>query len=225
MDSRQPLRLTVGCAVATLLVAAAFVCAVLLMPLKDRQRLYVRAFGDTEYAPGYDERAFEAIAIGATYAEVIAALGSPLSDDPKEPSFSMLYASGPSDSFARSSNVDELLSYTCFDFSGEEKLDRVFGQRAVATGPSSAQIEMDFKPSGRNHLRIDEHEASRLIAARSTPADIEARYGRPTATYRNASVRWLKYSRSPSGSDYEQRWIGLDRDGRVCFKRAEAYFD
>ena len=208
-----------------LLTFVALVVAVLLMPLADRQRLYIRTFGDTEYAPGYDERAFEAIAIGATYAEVIAVLGSPLSDEATEPSFSMLYASGPSESFARSRNVDELLSYTCFDFRGGEQLGRVFGQLAVATGSGSGQMEVDFKPMGRNHLGIDEREAERLFAAKSRPAAIEARYGAPTATYRDDSVRRLKYSRSPSSSSYEQRWIGLDRDGRVCFKLSEAYFD
>jgi len=218
-------RVVFGCSLAALLTFVALVATVLLMPLADRQRLYLRAFGDTEYAPGYDERAFEAIAIGATYAEVIAALGSPLSDEATEPSFSMLYASGSSGSFARSRNVDEPLSYTCFDFSGDEKLGRVFGQLAVATGPGSAQIELDVNGTGRNHLGVTGSEQARLIAARSTAADIEARYGRPTATYRNNSVRRLKYSRSPSSSSYEQRWIGLDCDGRVCFKRAEAHFD
>jgi hypothetical protein len=218
-------RVVFGCSLAALLVFAAFLGALVLTPTPDLQRLYLSAFGDTEYAPGYSERAFDDLPLGATYAEVIAALGPPLSEEPTQARVALLYASGPSDSFARTGQVAELVSYTRFEFGDGERLTAVSGQLAAVTGLASAEIELDVSGNGRNHLKVDGSERERLIAAQSRPADIEARYGPPTATHRNESVRWLKYSRSPSSSSYEQRWIGLDRDGRVCFKRAEAYFD
>ncbi|MBL8802726.1 MAG: hypothetical protein JNN27_12060 [Planctomycetes bacterium] len=218
-------RVVTGCSIAASLAFAAFLAVLVLTPTPDLQRLYLSAFGDTEYALGYSERVFDELPLGATYAEVTAALGPPLSEEPTEARVALLYASGPSDSFVRTGQVAELVSYTRFEFGDGERLSAVSGQLATVTGLASAEIELDVSGNGRNHLKVDGSERERLIAAQSRPADIEARYGPPTATYRNDAVRWLKYSRSPSGSDYEQRWIGLDRDGRVCFKRAEAYFD
>ncbi len=218
-------RLVIGGLLAAVLAFVALVAAMLRAPLSTRQHLFVSAFGDTEYAPGYSERAFEQLLLGATRADVITALGPPFGEHSVQPVHFVLYADQPADDFAETGSLRGIERYTCLLFDSEGKFESMFAQISLRTGLGSWTTQLDTDGTGANPLRVDARQIETWKNAGATPAEIQARFGPPTATHRNDTVRWMQYSRSPSDGDYQRRWIGLDRDDRVCFKRAEAYCD
>ena len=129
------------------------------------------------------------------------------------------------DAFAATGAIHELRAYTRFEFDREGRLASMRGQLVLERGLTSGKILRDSSGAGKNHLGVTAQQLEQWKAQRANRSDIEARFGPPTAVHRHDAVRWMEYSRSPSSSSYLRRWIGLDGEGRFCFKLAEAHAD
>lgn len=214
--------------VATIVVALAVVAGVIFVgPHELLLRVYLAATEDTEYAPGYSERAFRAVELGDAEAEVLAALGEPLSERVGEPSTTWLYADGGHGRFeARGHYPDIRHSFTTLHFHEDGTFDYAFGQ---LSGSSEAGLLRTTLTSttgdGANTLGLSDSQVEELRASGATTVELEARFGPPDAVHRSDVVRWLVYSHSPGSHNYRQRLLGVDRDGRVCEKVSEPWWD
>ncbi len=181
---------------------------------------------DSEFAPGYSESAFRRVAAGDSEASVRAALGAPLSDFSAEPFIAWLYAPDPQPDFPATGQADPTVSYTVIRFGEDGRFAGGFGQIAHGSsgGLLGAQITLSYG-DGVNSLALKNAEIERLKAEKATPEQIEARFGAPIARFESLAARWLQYSRSPGSKNYRLRLIGIDREGRVCSKRRELYWD
>lgn len=187
--------------------------------------LLVDVFGDTEFAPGYDEKAFAALPLLADETAVRAALGAPLAERAVEPGTRWLYANGDAPDFATTGEVKGPLSCTILEFDGGGTFVGAHGQLGRG-GPGSSQIDLDPAARlGRNHLGIDGTTVDRLRERRATLADLESMFGKPQAERTSTAVREWFYSRSPSSTHHHIRSLGLDSAGRLCWKRRGVYWD
>lgn len=182
---------------------------------------------DTEYAPGFSERAFRKIQLGDTEATVRATLGAPLRIDDAKPYVSWLYGPAPAPEFeADGTYPDVRFSFTAIRFDENGTFDGAFGQISRRSGTSllgaSATVSIG---DGANTLSLTKAEVEKLKAAKTTPGQIAARFGKPQASFESRVAKWLVYSRSPGSRNYRQRLIGTDRDGNVCRKVSEIYWD
>jgi hypothetical protein len=185
----------------------------------------VDVFGDTEYAPGYDEAAFAALVPGTDESAVLAALGAPLAMREREPGTRWLYANGDAPDFAVTGEVAGPLSFTILEFDGGGTFVGASGQLGSG-GPGRSQIELDpLARNGRNHLGLDGAAIDPLRERRATRTDLEAMFGKPHAEQKSTAVRELLYSRSPTGTHHHIRSLGIDAAGQVCWKRRGIYWD
>jgi len=185
----------------------------------------VDAFGDTEYAPGYDEAVFAALAPGTDESVVLSALGAPLRKRDLSAGTRWLYANGDAPEFATTGEVAGPLSYTILEFDGGGTFVGAYGQIGSG-GLGSSQIDLDPSArTGRNHLGLDATTVDQLRQRRATFADLERRFGTPRAVRTSTALREWFYSRSPTSNHYHIRSLGIDDAGKVCWKRLGVYWD
>lgn len=216
----------------TLLGAAALVLGLataLTRPRGGGQGLFaelvVDVFGDTEYAPGYREDGFTAVAPGTDEKVVLATLGPPLTVRSVEPGTRWLYANGDAPDFATTGEVVAPLSYTVLEFDGSGTFVGAHGQLGRG-GPGSSQIDLDPAARlGRNHLGLDGTAVDRLRERRATFGDLESQFGKPRAVRTSTAVREWFYSRSPTSTHHHVRSLGIDAAGKVCWTRRGVYWD
>ena len=214
-----------GLSIAIVLaVCAALLAAVLYVgPAKILGDFIMRVTEDTQYAPGYSERAFQQIGVGDTEAAVKAALGAPLSESKAEPYVSWLYAPDAHPDFEASGRYPDMrFSFTEIKFDQERAFLGAFGQISYGSGGGSGSGAWG---DGVNTLGITQAQIDEFKSAKATTKEIEAKYGKPNAAYESHVVRWLTYSTSPGSKNYRLRAIGIDRDGKVCRKQSEFYWD
>jgi hypothetical protein len=185
---------------------------------------------DTEYAPGYSERAFRRVRVGDTDVSVQGALGLPLTETPAVPSVRWLYTPdlGPVRDFEETGAYPDMrFSFTVIEFGEDGVFADVFGQ--VSHGTSSTLLgasgHATILADGANTLSLSNAEIEKLKSERATAADLEAQFGKPQAIYESKAMRWLHYARSPASKNYRQRLIGIDRDGKVSDKVDEIWWD
>ncbi len=178
---------------------------------------------DTEYAPGFSESAFRKIKIGDTEASAKAAIGAPLAGHPSEAYILWIYSSKPQPDFASLGHSDPLTEFTIFDFELDGTLKGAIGQ--LIPTPPKGNLYTSAIGDGQNSLSLSDAAIKALVTVGTTTADIEAKHGKPTAIYHSPTVRWLVYSRSPSGSNYVLRWVGIDKSGKVSALRSQRYLD
>lgn len=169
---------------------------------------------DTEYAPGYSERAFDRIEIGDSHESVLAALGEPLSSRPSKPYVRWIYSADDQRSFARDGSRRG--TYTEFWFRPEGRLEFVTGQTSTSPG-------IVLFGNGANHLGLRDEEIRALDGA--STGQIRDRFGAPRAIYEYRATTVLSYSRSPSSGNFHLRQVGLDSRGRVVHILRSVYFD
>lgn len=187
--------------------------------------LVVDVLGDTEYAAGYGEAAFAAVAPGTDESAVLATLGEPFATRSLEPGTRWLYTNDDAPDFAATGEVAGPLSYTVLEFDRGGTFVGASGQLGKG-GLGSSQIDLD--PSarrGRNHLGLDGTAVDRLRERRATRSELEQRFGKPRAAWTSTAVRELFYSRSPTSTHHHIRSIGIDDAGKVCWTRRGVYWD
>ena len=169
---------------------------------------------DTEYAPGYAARAFDAVRLGDTREAVVSRLGEPLSSHDTEPYRKWIFSDDHQPTFAESGTGDG--TYTTFTFDGSGRVSHVSGQTAL----SAYTIRMG---DGENFLKLKNEAIQRILG--ETEDGIRARFGQAVAVYDYRASKVLDYSRSPSSSNYHLRKLGLDRDGKVVHIWKSIYWD
>ncbi|NNE94027.1 MAG: hypothetical protein HKN23_20450 [Verrucomicrobiales bacterium] len=188
-------------------------------PQRVLQDLYFLIESDTEYASGYSEKAFETIRIGDPEPDVIAALGAPLDKYLLDPYRKLIFSKQEQPDFAQSAEANWQSSYTVFEFK-KGVLESVYGQQFRGQNPNRSYT-MDL----RNSLGLSDTAIEKLKSDKTTEAQIEALYGKPAAIFESTATSRLRYSRSPSSSNYRLRIIDVDAKGRVCRIRQEIYWD
>lgn len=187
--------------------------------------LLVDVFGDTEYAPGYAEAVFDALAPGTDEGVVLSTLGAPLTRRDLSAGTRWLYANGEAPEFATTGEVAGPLSYTILEFDDGGTFVGAAGQLCRGGGGSS-QIDLDPSArTGRNLLGLDATTVDDLRDRRATFADLERRFGTPRSVRTSTAVREWFYSRSPTSTHHHVRSLGLDAAGKVCWKRRGLHWD
>lgn len=211
---------------AVLLIAVAVVVTV-VGPKKVFGAVYFALLSDTEFSSGYSNKAFGEIKVGDSEADVIAALGAPLSERSVEAYTNLLFSSAPVSRFNSDGIAKGELDFTVFTFSSEGKFQSAYGQIfGGKTGEGFENVEITIGiGNGLNFLGIKEPEIDSLKKAGATQAEIEAKYGKPSGVFKSKVVRWLVYSKSPSSGNYQRCWIGLDAEGNVAVIKNERYWD
>jgi len=171
---------------------------------------------NTEYAPGYSETAFGSISIGDTRHTVEARLGPPLASVASEPSEDWIYAAPGHRGFREDGGIEGTFSW--FIFGPEGTVKSTFGQTELSRSLGSGSGRWDGGYLGGS--------AESLAACEGlTREQLEARFGAPHIRVANTATEWLIYSRSPNGSHYRLREIGIDANGIVVEKKSYAYWD
>lgn len=181
---------------------------------------------DTEYAPGYSHRAFDALALGSEAAQVLAALGSPLDQRVTQPTESWLYADASHPGYAPDGSLDGTFTEITFDASG--RVRSAFGQTTTEQSLSRTVMVMDGGPLklGASWVGPASGEAAPALEIEGwTRAEVEQRYGAPRDRRVDRASEVWTYSRSPSGSHYHRVWVGLDAEGRVVETYRGDYWD
>lgn len=217
--------------IVVLLAFALLIGAVIFIgPLNIITGLMITLTEDTEYAPGYSERSFRAIKVGDSEASVRHALGTPFEETPTSPYLRWLYTPNPEAiaSFEKQGDYPDIrYSFTTIDFNETHIFTKAFGQ--ISHGSSSSPLGVSGSATifgdGTNSLSLSNAEIDKLKASKTTPQQIEARFGRPQARFDSKTALWLTYSRSPGSKNYRQRKIGFDGKGRVCRKVDEIWWD
>lgn len=188
---------------------------------------------DTEYAPGYAEKKFQAIKIGETIESVETKLGIPLNVKPATPYTLWLYAPTEYPEFSDHGaypSIDRACNVITFD--GDGVFRQAHGQLAGNVSQAkengnvlvtSGQFSLDGTSPGP--LGITNEMSKRWKEDKASRDEIRKRFGEPRAKYVTRATKWLVYSRSPSGGDYRKRMVGIDDKGRVCEKKSEFYWD
>jgi hypothetical protein len=169
---------------------------------------------DTEYAPGYAARAFDAVKLGDTREAVVSRLGEPLSSYDTEPYQQWIFSDDQQPSFSESGIGNG--TYTTFTFDSSGRVKNVAGQ----TTPTGNTIRIG---DGENFLKLKDDEKKGLLGKAEDA--IRTRFGQPVAVYDYRASKVLHYSRSPSISNYHLRELGLDQNGMVVHIRKSIYWD
>ena len=200
---------------------------VIIGPRKLVGNFLISTLGDTEFGPGYSEKAFRQIGIGDSEASILTKLGPPLNTGTDEPFVSWLYAPDPHPDFATNGGYpDTRYSFTTIRFDEKGQFKEALGQ--ISHGTTKSLLSVSGSGSwgdGINTLSISNAEIERLKAEKARPHQIEATYGKPQAVFDSRVTKWLRYSHSPGSTHYQLRMIGLDREGKVCRKISEFYWD
>ena len=179
---------------------------------------------DTRFAPGYSEQKFYSIKVGDGEALVTNLLGAPLTTWTNEAWTGWAYASGPMPEFASTGELIGDVDYTLFIFDSSGRVKsahgQLFGGKQRGILSASSTIIMG---DGMNYLKLSNDQIEKLKGKRF--ADIEALFGKPTAVRESRAVKTLRYSDSPSSSNYRKRSIGLDATGKVVEIDDSYYWD
>lgn len=196
---------------------------------------------DTEYAASYSEPAFQAIKDGESLEDVEKKLGKPLRTQSVTPHTLWLYAPVDYPAFSKTGvypSIECECNVISFDETG--KFVRAYGQSAgqvagAADGQSVVYTSGSFpikdpasigaRAGVPGPLKLSAPLYRKLLAEKATQKEIRNRFGKPKAEFASRVSKWLVYSHSPSGGNYRKRMIGLDKQGRVCDKRSEFYWD
>ena len=226
-DKPRGRRGRLGCILSLLLGLLAIIGVAVVGPRETLQRIFLILSEDTEYAEGFSHRAFRSLELGTTETQALDTLGEPLEEWPSVPYTAWLYAPDPELEFNDQGTVEAVNpSYTQFLFDAEGILTDVIGQ--VATGGRSNGFSTSFTAMfgpGVNTLNISAQEIDALKQSGANQALMEERYGAPQSTHEHRVVRWLRYTRSPTGSNYRQRAVGIDKDGHVCAINDSIWWD
>ena len=169
---------------------------------------------DTEYATGYTKEAFKAIKLGDTRKTVALRIGDPLSSYDSEPFQQWIFSADQQRSFAEHGRGDG--TYTIFTLDRTGRVKSISGQ----TMPSANTIRIG---NGENFLKLKKEDILGRIG--STTDDIKKEFGTPVAVYDYKASKVLQYSRSPSGSNYHLRKLGLDEEDKVIHIWSSVYWD
>ena len=200
---------------------------VFIGPHKVLSRAVISVSEDTEYAPGYSEKAFRLVEIGDTESSIREALGIPLKKSNVHPYMRWLYAPNPSPDFETDGSYpDSRYSFTTIDFREDRTFVDAFGQISdqSRTGLLKVSSSSSFG-DGVNTLSLTKADIEKLKAEKTTPEQVEAKFGKPRAVFESHVTKWLQYSHSPGNTHYRQRMIGIDRNGKVRRKVNEIYWD
>lgn len=181
---------------------------------------------DTEYASGFSEAAFLSIQLGDAEASVTSALGAPLRVDRATAHTRWLYTAKPDSDFASSGEVKGSVTNTVLSFDKDGYFQGADGE--ISNGTNTVGLITTTSGTigdGQNFLGLTNAEIVKLRDASATEADLRVRFGAPRETFTSQVTRWLCYSRSPGGTHYYIRMIGLDATGSVSRKRSERYWD
>ena len=77
--------------------------------------------------------------------------------------------------------------------------------------------------AGEGFLKLTKEQLKQLEG--KSPDEVKAQFGPPAATYEEKASKVLRYSRSPSSSNYRLRVIGLDSQGKVVNIWNQDYID
>ncbi len=169
---------------------------------------------DTEYAPGYSDKAFDSIAIGDSYETVLSKLGKPLSFSDNETYENWIYSVEQQSEYSKNGHGKG--TFTTFTFDETGKVKAVSGQIAVSS----------FKTcygDGQNYLKLTNDDINELCG--KSKGEILKQFHSPAAVYNYKAAEVLTYSRSPSGSNYHLRSIGMDSAGKVVNIYKSFYWD
>ncbi|HEX5222162.1 MAG TPA: hypothetical protein VFZ59_21590 [Verrucomicrobiae bacterium] len=169
---------------------------------------------DTQYAPGYSEKKFKSIKLGDSEQLVISALGQPFSTEDTKPYVAWIYAADNQERFSRTG--EGAGTYTTFRFDTNGHVVSVAGM--VQTSANTFTFG-----DGLNYLKLTETQIGNLKG--STQDEIKKQFGPPTAIYQDKTSKFLRYSKSPSSSNYQLRAIGIDENGKVVRIWREIYWD
>jgi hypothetical protein len=171
---------------------------------------------DTEYAPSYSETAFESVLVGDTRRTVEARLGPPLARIESEPSEDWVYAAPGHQGFEEDGGIRG--TFSLFSFGPDGTVVSTIGQTELSRSMSGFRGRWDGGYLGGS--------AESLAACKGlTRQEIETRYGAPPIRIVNAVTEWMVYSRSPKGSHYRLRQVGIDANGIVVEKKSYLYWD
>lgn len=169
---------------------------------------------DTQYAPGYSHRKFDALQLGDSQAHVLTLLGTPFATETTEPFVAWIYSQDHQTDYAQTG--EGMGTYTAFRFDPSNQLVAVTGQRQTS---ANSFVFGD----GLNYLQLTE---SQIQALKGLPQrEIALRFGPPTAVYESRATQLWRYSRSPSSANYHFRAVGLNAEGRVVKIWREIYWD
>jgi len=168
---------------------------------------------DTQYAPGYTERAFKSIRVGDTREQVTSLVGNPLSSYDTEPFVQWLYSGTPEPKFSHHGEASG--THTSFTFKNG-LVENVTGQRRTSENSFVAG-------PGVGYLKLAAEDVEKLKGA--SPEAVKEKFGPPVATYEYKATKVLVYSRAASKSNYHLRMVGLDGQGRVVRLWKSVYWD
>ena len=169
---------------------------------------------DTQYPPGYSEKKFKSIKLGDSEQLVFSVLGQPFSTESTKPYEEWIYAADKQRRFSRTGEGSG--TYTTIRFDAEGHVVSISGM--VQTSANTFTFG-----DGLNYLRLTGTQIEKLKG--SSQAEIEKQFGPPVATYRDQTVKFLRFSKSPSSSNYHLRAIGMDESGKVVRIWREIYWD
>ena len=188
------------------LTGAALICGVIAA--------LVWASFDTEYAPGYTEKAFRAVRLGDTQEAVLSRLGEPLSSRDTQPFQQWIFSADQQPAFPEIGIGNG--TYTTFTFDASGRVKNISGQTQLTA--NTIRIG-----DGENFLKLKGESIKHFHGA--TMGDIRTRFGEPVAVYDYRASRVLDYSRSPSSSHYHLKRLGTDQDGKVVHIWNSIYWD
>ncbi len=183
-------------------------------------RLLVLALTETEYAAGFREGAFVRIEPGQPKADVIRALGAPLSIEASPPTTEWTYADPAHPGFDESGGIKGTFTWFCFGPDG--LVSSVWAQ----TQQSSSSIGFTTSVAaslGKGYLGLAPHDREALM--HQSMDDIQARFGPPARRDSDTATEYLIYSRTPNSSHYKVRRIGIDAYGFVVSKKSFVHWD
>jgi len=171
---------------------------------------------DTQYAPGYSAAAFNSIKIGDKEQNVIVVLGIPFTTNYTEPYIDWVYSAKKQSHFSESGEAYG--THTLVRFKNGQA-DSISGHHETSCGIGQVTISLD----NSGFLNLTEDQIHKLEG--KTSDEIKKQFGEPTGVYEFKAARILRYSRSPSSSNYLERLIGLDAEGKVVHIWKEIYWD
>jgi hypothetical protein len=169
---------------------------------------------DTEYAPGYSEKAFKSIKLAATEESVLSALGAPLSSEASEPYVEWIYSADRQPYFSDHGVASG--TYTTVTFDRNARVKHISGGRKTSANTF-------LFGEGHNSLNLTGDDIERLKG--TSQARIKEKFGSPQAIHEYKASKELSYSRSPSSSNYHLRKLGMDENGKVVHIWRCIYWD
>jgi hypothetical protein len=175
---------------------------------------------DTQYAPGYSERAFKSIKIGETAERVLSRIGQPFSTNDTEPYVEWIYSGNRQPHFSDEgigSGTNTIVTFK------HGLVDNINGQsEESSTSGLTSTVTISIGP-GSGYLKLTADDVTRLKGA--TEDQIRKRFGPPTGLYEFKASHTWRYSRPSSKSNYYLRVVGFDDEGKVVHVWHSIYWD